>query len=326
MADSNIVAWQAHDPALWNALKDTLYPGAQDAEVVMVLEYCQAKKFDPMLKPVHLVPMYVKSGQRDSKGKDIMVTRPVVMPGINMYRVIAARTGDYVGKDDPKFGPARTLKYTKKTTTWEGYGENRKGTDSFSEAELEYPEWCTVTVYRLVQGQRYPFSATERWLENYATAARGVDTPNEMWAKRAYGQLAKVAEAQALRMGFPEVGADLTVEEMEGRAAMHDINTPPQQTPEQLARKAELLAEAKETAERGWQPLAAMAKRLGPDDRALIANEWGAFKDRAAEVTRAAQAAKKEDVIDNGDAGAPLKDRPPVDDDEEYRRAFGDPT
>jgi hypothetical protein len=41
-----------------------------------------------------------------------------------------------------------------------------------------------------------------------------------MWARRPRGQLAKVAEANALRIAFPEeAGAEYTAEEMEGQAA-----------------------------------------------------------------------------------------------------------
>ena len=60
-------------------LKSSLYPGAADASVRMVLDYCQARKLDPFLKPVHIVPMW------DSKAKEM---RDVIMPGLNLYRTL----------------------------------------------------------------------------------------------------------------------------------------------------------------------------------------------------------------------------------------------
>lgn len=49
-----------------------------------------------------------------------------------------------------------------------------------------------------------------------------------MWAKRPYGQLAKCAEAQALRKAFPEVGSMPTAEEMAGKEfVVEDIQRAP---------------------------------------------------------------------------------------------------
>ena len=174
-------------------LGDTLYPGAKPESVAMVLSWCRATGRDPMKKPVHIVPMSVKNAQT---GK--WEWRDVVMPGIGTYRTDAARTGEYVGKTEPEYGPDVIAEV--------------------GDVRMTYPKWCKTTVSRLVQGIERKFTATEFWLENYATAGKDTAAPNSMWRKRPYAQLAKCVEAQALRMAFPdETGNTNTMEEMEGK-------------------------------------------------------------------------------------------------------------
>lgn len=223
----------AHAPSIWQmpaeeqvaVLQSTLYPGAADQSVRMVLSYCRAADLDPLMKPVHLVPMSVKVA-RNEWGDDQYETRDVVMPGIGLYRIRAARTGQYAGMDEPEFGPMKTLHYKRRIAEWVQDGGRRKKVWRYEDATLEYPEWCKVVVYRIVCGARCPFPAVEYWRENYATAGRNTEAPNEMWERRPFGQLAKCAEAQALRKAFPEVGAQPTAEEMEGRIIdVDDVRT-----------------------------------------------------------------------------------------------------
>lgn len=175
---------------LYEVLKSSLYPSASDNSVALVLNYCKATNLDVMQKPVHIVPMW------DSKSGSM---RDVVMPGIGLYRIQAARSG-CAGVSEPVFGDDVT--------------------EIIGGVDVTYPKWCKVTVKRkLPDGQIVEFVAMEFWKENYAVRG-GKDksiAPNAMWQKRPYGQIAKCAEAQALRKAFPEVGAMPTAEEMEGK-------------------------------------------------------------------------------------------------------------
>lgn len=188
---SNALTVKVDEKELVKTLQNSLYFGAKEESVRMVLSYCQASGLDPMQKPVHIVPMYDKAsnGMRD-----------VIMPGVGLYRTTAARTGEMAGVSEPEFG--------------EDVTENLGGT------QITYPKWCKVTVSRLLKnGQVVNFTSKELWKENYATAGKSNPlAPNAMWSKRPYAQLAKCAEAQALRKAFPEVGAAPTADEMEGKA------------------------------------------------------------------------------------------------------------
>lgn len=212
-------------------LRDSLYPGAKQESVELVLAYCKARGLDPMLKPVHIVPMYVKENGA-SKG----TMRDVPMPGIALYRIQASRSGHYNGKSEPEFGPDETRTFT-----------HTDRDNNEMKVTVTFPKWCKITVKR---GDA-AFTATEFWTENYATASRYTEAPNEMWRKRAYGQLAKCAEAQALRMAFPElIGGEPTAEEMEGKTGeprhVQNLDTPREPAPAGSMRaEAEAIVAAK---------------------------------------------------------------------------------
>jgi phage recombination protein Bet len=194
----NLPAMAMDETELMNVLRNSLYPGAQDESIKLVISYCKASGLDPMQKPVHIVPMYTSTGKKDAKGYDIKAMRDVVMPGIGLYRTQAARSGQYAGVSEPEFGDDVT----------EGLGD----------AKVTYPKWCKVIVMRQMEnGTIVEFSAKEIWKENYATKGKDSATPNSMWLKRPYGQIAKCAEAQALRKAFPEFGSQPTADEMEGK-------------------------------------------------------------------------------------------------------------
>ncbi|MEO6710808.1 MAG: phage recombination protein Bet [Planctomycetota bacterium] len=211
-------------------LGSSLYPGASPASIKMVLGYCRAAGLDPMQKPVHIVPMW------DSKAGQM---RDVIMPGINSYRTSAARSGAFAGMSEPEFG------------------EDVDG--EIGGVRITYPRWCRVTAMRrLPTGEIASFTAIEYWLENYAPKGGKEKSvaPNAMWMKRTRGQLAKCAQAQALRIAFPELASPLTAEEMEGKSldAAGEIIEQPQPCP------PELLKQAQEAADKGREAFAAFWK------------------------------------------------------------------
>lgn len=108
---------------------------------------------------------------------------------IDFMRMRAADTGEYAGSDDAVPGDL--------------------------EGVPPHPTSMTVTVWRLVQGQRCAFTATARWEEYKPEQAF-------MWKKMPFTMLGKCAEALALRKGFPRQLAGLYAKEEMDQASEPD--------------------------------------------------------------------------------------------------------
>jgi phage recombination protein Bet len=114
-----------------------------------------------------------------------------ITTGIDGYRLIADRTGKYAGNDDPVFD---------------------------DEAQ---PRKATVTVYKIVGGQRCGFTATARWDQYFPGEKQGF-----MWKKMPHLMLGKCAEALAIRKAFPaELSGLYTQEEMQQASAPDNGHT-----------------------------------------------------------------------------------------------------
>lgn len=203
------------DKRMWQVLIDAVWPAAQTVEAVcLAIQYCKNRNLDPVKKMVHIVPVWSKTGGPEGKGGLI----ETIWPAIAEIRTTAARTGSYAGKDAAVFGPDITKMFKEIDT------RNDAVKDSL---EVTFPEWCQVTVYRMVQGQRCAFVGPKvYWLEAYASKSNFSEVPNSMWADRKSGQLEKCAEAGALRAAFPEeLGNEYAAEEMYGRKV--DYAPPP---------------------------------------------------------------------------------------------------
>lgn len=151
-------------------IKSKIAKNIPDDEFLHFTMICRRSGLDPFFKQIYAI-------ERGGKW--------TVQTGIDGYRLIAQRTGDYAGSDDATY-------------------------DTETAAQ---PQWARVTVYRFVQGQRCAFTAKARWSE-YAVIHNG--KPLNKWAEMPYLMLAKCAEALALRKAFPaELSSLYTSEEME---------------------------------------------------------------------------------------------------------------
>jgi len=130
--------------------------------------------FDCQRQGVHPLDKLLHFVKRD--GRYVPVT------SIDLMRTRAADSGEYAGNDDARFD------------------------------DEDQPLRATVTVYRMVQGQRCAFTATARWKE-YCPAAGPSGKGDRMWQKMPATMLAKCAEALALRKGFPRQLAGLYARE-----------------------------------------------------------------------------------------------------------------
>ncbi len=144
------------------------------SDLDLFLHQAQRTGLDPFAKQIYMVSRY------DGRTKK---QRWTIQTAIDGYRLIADRTGCYVGS----------------TETW---AENGDGLVS-----------ATVTVDKMVAGVRCSFSATAHWNEYVQTSRDG--KPMLMWARMPHRMLAKCAEALALRKAFPQdLSGMYTAEEM----------------------------------------------------------------------------------------------------------------
>jgi hypothetical protein len=110
---------------------------------------------------------------------------------------------------------------------------------SFAGKELMPDYECAVTVYKVVNGERVPYIGVAKWKEYYP----GEVKEGFMWRKMPSHMLAKCAEANALRLGFPRELAGLHIEEevhvLDEPQSVHQDTLPPLTLKDKLKAKVE---------------------------------------------------------------------------------------
>jgi phage recombination protein Bet len=145
-------------------IKSTVAKGATNEELRLFLFDCQRQGVHPLDRLIYC---------RISVNRNTGERTYTAITSIDFMRMRAADTGEHAGTDDATF--------------------DFKGDETI-------PYSATVRVYRLDKlGVPRPYTATARWAEYLPP--KGQDW---MWLKMPHGQLAKCAEALALRKAFPK--------------------------------------------------------------------------------------------------------------------------
>jgi len=135
-------------------IKSQIAVGATDDELKLFLHVADKSGLDPLSRQIYFIK---RSGKM------------TIQTGIDGFRAVADRTGQYIGSSDAVF-----------------------------EETNNSPIKATVTVNKVVQGVIGNFTATARWSEYYPGKSQGF-----MWDKMPHTMLGKCAEALALRKAFP---------------------------------------------------------------------------------------------------------------------------
>lgn len=202
-------------------IKSQIAPKATNDELKLFIYQAKRTGLDPLARQIYAIHRKSKDGNGN------WTERMTIQTSIDGFRVIAERSGDYAGQDEPIF---------------------------IKEGDEHY---CKVTVYRFRNDIRYPAAVgVAYWKEYVQTDREG--KPSGLWSKMPHTMLAKVAEALALRKAYPQDLSGLyTSDEMQqaDKPIEHpdpDFSDVPEESERQLLRQlvytSNLNSEEKESA------------------------------------------------------------------------------
>ena len=160
------------------------------AIVSVFAQTCALHDLSPFKKEIYLVKYNTSQGPQYH-----------TVVGIDGFRIKAARTGQYGGIDDARYNAHPGGQY-----------ETAAGV----KVSGKLPVSCSVTVYRIIAGQRCPFTATVIFDEYYPAVAAAAQSGKQVFSKAAtmpFNMIQKCAEAKALKMAFSDELAGLHIEE-----------------------------------------------------------------------------------------------------------------
>ena len=156
-------------------LKSQIAPKATNDELKLFLNQCKRTGLDPFARQIYAIHR-----NQYNSDKKCYENKMTIQTSIDGFRVIAERSGDYAGQDEP----------------------------IFNEIDGKLIS-CKVTVYRFKSAQKYAIPTryaaavgVAYWDEFKQTGKDGKESG--MWAKMPHTMLSKVAEAIALRKAYPQ--------------------------------------------------------------------------------------------------------------------------
>jgi phage recombination protein Bet len=236
---------------------------ASPADLAVFFHHAQRTGLDPFAKQLYLIGRWSREG-----------TKFTIQTGIDGYRLIARRAVDRSGE---------TLGY--EDTRW--CGQDGQWTDVW--LSNQPPAAARVVVLRA--GQRYP--ATALWSEYVQTVKDG--SPNSMWARMGANQLAKCAEALALRKAFPQdLSGIYTTDEM-GQA---ESAQPAREQPAKPTSIRDAIGVPSFRSEAQSKKLAILLRELGMTNRDEALSYIGGLVKRDVDSTKTLTVAEASTVID----------------------------
>lgn len=176
-----------------NLIRSQISPKATPDELKLFLYQCKRTGLDPLTRQMYCI-------HRNSKDPKTgqWVEKMTIQTSIDGFRVIAERSGDYAGQEEPEF--------------------------IYMGDKLIC---CKVTVFRFRGDVRYKAAVGVAFWDEYVPTDKD-GNPSGLWKKMKHTMLSKVAEALALRKAYPQDLSGLyTAEEMQQADA--NVQAPPAQ-------------------------------------------------------------------------------------------------